>query len=106
MITVTTRFPLPEGIDDVTLTNKFAESVPRYRDIPGLVRKYYYRTEDSRGGGLYLFKDRASADAVFDDAFRTTLEERFGTPVTIEFLPTLIVLETSDGSVTRADLSA
>lgn len=103
MITVISRFPLPEGTDDATLTDTFAESVPRYRDIPGLVRKYYYRTEDGRGGGVYLFNDRASAEAVFDAAFRSALEERFGAPVTIEFLTTLIVLETSDGSVTRAD---
>lgn len=103
MITVISRFPLPQGLADADLTEAFAQSVPTYRAVPGLVRKYYYRTEDGQAGGVYLFEDRASAEALFDDAFRARIAEKYGEPVTVEFLPTLVVLDTaSDGVWTAA----
>lgn len=101
MITVISRFPLPAGLDVETLTAKFVDSVPRYQAVPGLDRKYYYRTEDNHGGGVYLFRDRASAEAFFTDDFVRDLETRYGQPVTVTWLPTLVTLDTADGTVRR-----
>ena len=85
-VTAIVRFTLPEGKTHEEMAAAFERSAPLYRDVPGLVRKYYLVSDDVRtGGGVYLFESRADAERLYDDAWRAGLRERLGVEPTIEY---------------------
>lgn len=106
MITVTTRFPQPAGKSTEELKEMFRQSAPRFRTVPGLVRKYYYIADDNTCGGVYLFRSRAEAEALFDDAFSASILARFGAPPRVEFLETPVIVDNDVGSITDASEGA
>jgi hypothetical protein len=77
-IVVVVEVPRPWYVPDVLIERKMRESLPKYRSIPGLRYKVY--TLSSAGGdfgGIYLWQDRAAADAWFTPAwYRRVREER------------------------------
>lgn len=77
MITAIVRFRLPETISRAKALDIFRGSAPSYRDVPGLVRKYYLLGEDGRtAGGVYLWESRVAAEAAYDEAWRRTVTDR------------------------------
>ena len=68
----------PAGITRPMLEGGFKQALPVYEKIPGLLRKYFIANEGSFGG-MYLWKDRASADAWYTAAWRTKAKATYGT---------------------------
>ena len=99
MITVITRFPQPAGKSQDELKGMFRQSAPRFQAIPGLVRKYYYVADDNTCGGVYLFRSRAEAEALFDDGFAASIVARFGAPPRVEFLETPVIVDNETGAI-------
>lgn len=94
MIVAIVRFPLPAGMTADAARQSFEGSAPSYQGLPGLHRKYYLRSEDgSEGGGVYLWESREAAEAVYDDAWRARLTERFGAAPQVEFLECPVVVD-------------
>ena len=56
------EIPTPPGITRERLNAEFAASVPLYQKVPGLLRKHFIITA-STFGGVYVWKDEASAKA-------------------------------------------
>jgi hypothetical protein len=95
-VTTMVLIKTPAGISREQLEAGFKQSVPLYESIPGLVRKYYI-VDGSSFGGVYLWKDRASAEAWYSEAWRAKAKATYGvepqlvwfdTPLQIEKLPT------------------
>jgi len=62
-ITAIVRFALGEDRTREAARAAFEASAPLYRDVQGLIRKYYLLSGDGRtGGGVYLF-NQTIADA-------------------------------------------
>ena len=71
MITAVVEFQLPAPISLEDAARRFESSAPKYRNLPGLIRKYYIRSEDGRSaGGIYLWEMRAAAEAVYTGEWR------------------------------------
>ena len=69
MIIALVQFRLPAPMTVAQAREVFASTAPRYRDLPGLIRKHYVLTEDGRtAGGIYLWKTRADAERQYDEA--------------------------------------
>lgn len=86
MIVAVVNFALPTPISVADAEVAFGASAPAYQRVPGLIRKHYLLTEDgSVGGGVYLWEDKASAEALYDDAWRTRLIERYGAEPTVTY---------------------
>jgi len=84
MYLVITHFMVDAQIDSAELACMFESSAPRYAAIPGLLSKQYYIEDgDGGAGGVYLWERKEDADNFFDDTFRQTIAQRFGS------LPTL-----------------
>ena len=78
-VTAIVRFALPEGKTRAAAKAAFEASAPLYRSVPGLIRKYYLLSEDSRtGGGVYLFDSREDGERLYDAAWRAGIQERLG----------------------------
>ena len=94
VIVAIVRFPLdpPLPADDVRAM--FEASAPSYQDVPGLLRKHYLRAEDgATAGGVYLWKSRAAAEAVYDDAWHERLTDKYGAPPTIEYFESPVTVD-------------
>jgi hypothetical protein len=46
MITVIVKFKLPQAIANLQARETFMSTAPKYKGMPGLIRKYYFLTPD------------------------------------------------------------
>ena len=96
------HFASPIALEDAT--RRFESSAPKYRNLPGLIRKYYVRAEDGRAaGGIYLWQSRSAAETVFNGEWRERVEKLYGTkPVIAWFECPVIVDNQAGGTITKA----
>ena len=100
MITAIVNFKLPAGIDARKAAELFKGSAAKYRGMKGLVRKYYLFDEQSRiGGGVYLWKSRADADAVYTPQWKSYIAERYGAPPDIRYFETAVVVDNESDKI-------
>ena len=104
MITAIVRFKL---LDNVTLdaaTELFKGSAPKYQNLPGLIRKYYLRSEDGRtAGGVYLWETRAAAERVYSGEWRERVTRLYGNAPQVTYFDTPVIVDNSaGGAITKA----
>jgi heme-degrading monooxygenase HmoA len=64
------------GIDEVD--DLFHERAGHYREMDGLLQKFYLHDEESgRVGGIYVFDSKASSDALFESDVNASLEAAY-----------------------------
>ena len=103
MITAVVQFALPSPISLAEATKRFESSAPKYQNLPGLVRKYYIRSEDGRSaGGIYLWESRAAAEAVYTGEWRERVEKLYGGKPTIVWFDTPVVVDNLVGTISKA----
>jgi hypothetical protein len=95
------EIPIPAGVGRDRLYAEFKAAVPTYQQVPGLMRKHFTVSELGTFGGLYLWKDEASAKAWFTQAWRDRVVKTYGTAAKIEWFDTPILMPTQ-----RADNAA
>ena len=94
MITVLTTFTLPKPITREEARSIFLGTAPKYRDVPGLFRKTYVLSQDGATvGGIYLWKSRPEAEAMYTDAWRAFVREKYGTDPTVTYFETPVVVD-------------
>ncbi|HQQ77168.1 MAG TPA: hypothetical protein PLB01_07415 [Thermoanaerobaculia bacterium] len=79
------------------VVRKMRETIPQYQSIPGLAYKIYSLTADGRYGGLYLWTDRASAEAWFSPEWFVRVQRERKTPGEVRFFDAPIVLDNTPG---------
>jgi hypothetical protein len=82
----------PAGVNRAMIEQGFIKSVPLYEKIPGLIRKYF-TVNDAGFGGMYLWKNRASAEAWYSAAWRDQCKARFGTECQLTYFDTPLQIE-------------
>jgi heme-degrading monooxygenase HmoA len=94
LITVVTRFQLPAGVTADLIRAAFDEVAPRFRNVPGLVRKQFLRSKDCRtAGGVYLWNDEGAARAFMNERVAPMIREKFHVDPTIEFYDSPVIVE-------------
>lgn len=94
MITAVVQFKLANGTSLEDATAIFQSTAPRYRGMTGLIRKnYLFDPETGIGGGCYLFETRAAAEAVFNDAWRALIKDKYGAEPGIHYFETPVVVD-------------
>lgn len=68
------------------IRKKFAEAVPEYEAEAKLEAKYFSIAADGRYGGLYVWANRADAEAHFDEKWRRGVRERRGVEADVELI--------------------
>jgi len=95
MMTAIVHFPLPRHMSAADVKAAFEQSAPLFRGVPGLIRKYYLHGADGTGGGVYLWETREAAEAMYSDAWRRRIAERFGEAPEILFFETPVIVDNS-----------
>lgn len=94
MIVAVVRFPLDPPLSSADAEAAFEASAPNYQNVPGLLRKHYLLGDGGHiGGGVYLWESRAAAEALYDDAWRARLEERYGHAPTVEYYESAVTVD-------------
>lgn len=90
---VVVQFDLPKRSEEAAIKGGTG-SAPVYRDLGsrGLIRKDYLNG-DAGTGGVYLWRDRASAEAWFTDARVAELTERFGAKPRLTWYDTHVTVD-------------
>lgn len=99
MITAIVRFPMPREMTRAKARELFEASAPKYRDLPGLVRKYYLFDGDGTAGGVYLWESREAAEKVYTDEWRKMIAERYGAAPEIIYFDTPVIVDNATSEV-------
>lgn len=94
LITVITRFQLPAGVTAEQVRAGFDEIAPKFRNVPGLVRKQFLRSKDCRtAGGVYLWNDEPAARAFMNERVAPMIRHKFQVDPIIEFYDSPVIVE-------------
>ncbi len=71
------------------------------------MRKYYLFDDEKRiGGGVYLWKSKADAEAVYTPQWKAYIAERYGTPPDIRYFETSVVVDNESEKTIVLDAAA
>lgn len=94
MITVIVTFQLPQPMAPDEARKVFLSTAPKYQDVPGLIRKYYVRSPDgSTAGGIYLWRSKADADAMYTDDWRAFVRGKYGSDPAVAYMECPVVVD-------------
>jgi hypothetical protein len=94
MITAIATFQLPKPITLNQARETFLSTAPKYQGVAGLIRKYYLLSQDGTTvGGVYLWKSRAQAEALYTESWRTFVREKYGTDPTVTYMDSPVVVD-------------
>jgi hypothetical protein len=94
MITTLTTFQLPQPITPEEAKKMFLSTAPKYQDVPGLVRKCYILSEDGKtAGGVYLWKTRADAQALYTESWFAFVKSKYGTDASVTYFDSPVVVD-------------
>ena len=103
MITAIVQFALPSPISLEEAARRFRASAPNYKNLPGLMRKYYLRSEDGRRTvGVYLWESRQAAEAVYTGEWRARVQQLYGSTPEIAWFDTPVIVDNSAGEIIKA----
>jgi len=91
-VAVVVTIPVPAGASRAVLDAGIIKSVPQYRQVPGLLRKYF-TVGDGAFGGVYLFASRAAAQSWFSTAWHQRVTATYGHDGTLTYFDVPVVLD-------------
>jgi hypothetical protein len=77
LVAVVVTAKIPPGASRARVEEGIVASVPTYQNIPGLIRKFFTVNQDNYGG-MYLWTNRAAAEAWFTPEFVAKVKARTG----------------------------
>ena len=100
LTTVLVSFGIPSDKTTEEVIEKFRGGAHKWREREGLIRKYYLVSPDGRGiVGVYHWRSREDAEAVFETGFREGIEKGYGSLPEITYYDTPIVVDNELGRV-------
>lgn len=100
MITVIVEFRLPRPMSVDQARDTFLATAPRYLGMAGLIRKYYWLSEDgAKAGGIYLWQTRADAERVYTDDWKAFVRGKYGTDPVLTWLACPVVVDNPTGQI-------
>lgn len=100
MITALVQFRLPQPISREKAKDVFLGSAPKYREVAGLVRKYYVLSQDgATAGGVYLWRSREDAERLYTEDWKGVVHERYGSAPTITYFESPVVVDNQSNEI-------
>ena len=104
MITALVQIKLPEPMTVDKAQEIFAETAPKYRDVDGLIRKYYLLSEDGEtAGGVYLWKSRQAAEQLYTDDWKAFILQKYLTRPLITYFASPVIVDNLVGQIIMDD---
>jgi hypothetical protein len=102
-VAVIVKVPKPWYAPRFVVVSKMRDTIPQYQALPGLAFKAFsFAQADGHFGGIYLWKDLASAQAWFSPAWFARVEQERGVAADVRFFEVLAAIDNTPGG-TLAD---
>ena len=103
MHTVMWTFKVPAGTSKSQLKETVNATAHTYEGIPGLIRKYYGISPDGSSlVGIYLWENRAAADALYTPEWVSLVTKRWAGPPMRQEWETPMVVESAERRLVAA----
>lgn len=94
MITVIVQFKLPNSMSLDQSRQVFLSTAPKYKDLPGLIRKYYVLSEDgATAGGIYLWRSKQEAERFYTQEWKSFVRGKYGTDPQLTYFDSPVVVD-------------
>ena len=104
MITALVQIKLSEPMTRDRAQAVFADTAPKYREVKGLIRKYYLLSEDGEtAGGVYLWKSREAAGQLYTDDWQTFIMQKYGTKPSVTYFDSPVIVDNLAGQIITDD---
>lgn len=100
MIAALVQFKLPHPLSRVKAREIFASTAPKYREIQGLVRKYYILSQDgTTAGGIYLWQSQEDAERLYTEEWKNFIRSKYGADPSITYFESPVVVDNAVGEI-------
>jgi hypothetical protein len=100
MITALVQFKLPQPLSREKAGEIFSSTAPKYREIQGLIRKYYILSQDGEtAGGVYLWNSQVDADRLYTDEWKAFILNKYGAQPSVIFFESPVVVDNTIGEI-------
>ena len=94
MITTLVQIKMSAPMSLETAREVFAGTASKYREVPGLIRKYYLLSEDGNtAGGVYLWESRTAAEAMYNPEWYAFIREKYGVDPQVTYFESPVVVD-------------
>ncbi len=101
MICEIVRFKVRPGMTREEVLEDARSVAPRWRAEQDLIRKHFLFDGAEESLGIYLWKNRAAAEAAHDDAWRQRVRDVHGSEPSISYFETLMIVDNLAEEVTE-----
>jgi hypothetical protein len=96
---VTFRLPQPGKLSQMKAV--FQSTAPKYLNLPGLLRKNYFVSEDGlRAGGIYVWESKARAEQFYTPEWKSFVAGKYGAQPEIQYLDAPVMVDNAAGRIT------
>jgi hypothetical protein len=75
-------------------------AAPKYLNLPGLLRKNYFLTEDGlRAGGIYVWESKAWAEEFYSPEWKKFVAGKYGCPPEILYVDAPVMVDNTAGRI-------
>ncbi len=100
MITAFVQFKLPQPLTREKARDVFSSTAPKYREIQGLIRKYYLLSKDGgSAGGVYLWNSQEDAERLYTDDWRKFIKDKYGAEPSVTYFDSPVVVDNAAGEI-------
>ena len=100
MITALVQFRLPQPVTLDKARDMFTDSAPKYREIHGLIRKYYTLSKDGEtAGGVYLWASQEDAESLYTDEWKQFIRDKYGAEPSVTYFDSPVVVDNASGAI-------
>lgn len=100
MFTTITTFRLPKRTSIEDAREIFLNAAPNFQTVPGLLRKQFLLSDDGKtAGGVYLWKDRDSAESFNNEKLVVLIKQQFGVEPEINYFSSPVIVDNLSGEV-------
>jgi hypothetical protein len=79
----------------------FQGTAPKYLNLPGLLRKNYFLTEDGmRAGGIYVWESKERAQQFYSPEWQNFVAGKYGAPPEILYVASPVMVDNRAGQIT------
>ena len=104
MITAIVQVKLSNSISLEKATGLFSGTAQKYRETPGLIRKYYLLAEDGKAfGGAYLWESKEAAQKLYTEEWNKYIKDTYGSEPSVTYFDSPVIVDNLAGSIITGD---
>ena len=104
MITALVQFILPQPLSREKAREVFSGTAQKYREIHGLIRKYYILSQDGgAAGGVYLWNSQEDAERLYTDEWKQFILNKYGVLPSVTYFESPVIVDNVIGEIVTDD---